>query len=222
MKLDTAAKKTAAVLFSIVAIATAGFFIYRYQHRPPDDRLQPHQATGRVIAKEVIRLLEGRDKKRLVIITAESPDPILSAQMATFHAALKSHPDIEIRETAKIESESGKRISAGQGLSARKFVRIIQNNTKADAFVSFVGLPDLDDKEMKEFTNRMPRFVAETVHPDRAEKFFERKWLRMAVAPRFQFPAPVEKPNTEQEWFDKYFQILKPPPTTNAAPTSGQ
>ena len=219
MKFDTGPKKAAAVTFSAIALAVAAFLIHRYMNRPPEDRLQHHRAAGRVLAKEVVRLLEGRDKKRLVIVTADSPDPVLSAQLATFREMLKQHPDIEIHETEKLENDGNKRISAGQGLSARKFVRIIDGNRKADAMISFVGLPDPEDAEMKSLTNRVPRFVAETVHPDRAEKFFEQKMLRMAVTPRFQFPAPVKEPKTEEEWFDKYFQVMKPPKTTNAPVT---
>jgi hypothetical protein len=39
--------------------------------------------------------------------------------------------------------------------------------------------------------------------------------LRMAVVPRYRFPAPVKTPKTDEEWFDKYFQVMKPPKTTN-------
>jgi len=218
MNLNTGPGKVAALAFSLLGFAVAAFLTYRYQHRPPEDRFQHHRAAGRVLAKEVVRVLEGRDKKRLLIITAKSPDAILAAQMETFHALLKQHRDIEIRETEELSSDGNKRISAGQGLSARKFVRIVNDTRKADAMISFVGLPDPDDSEMKALTNRVPRFVAETAHPERAEKFFDQKMLRMAVAPRFEFPAPVKDPKTEQEWFDKYFQVMKPPKTTNATP----
>jgi hypothetical protein len=219
MKLDTRGKKLAAIAFSVITISVAAFLIYRYEHRPPEAQLQHHHALGRVLAKEVVRLLEGRDKKRLLVITAESPDPILSAQMATFSEEMKKHSDIEIKETEKLEQEGNRRVGAGQGLSARKFVRILENNRKADAIVSLVGLPDPDEPEMKSLTSRVPRFVAETVHPDRAEKMFEQKTLRAAVAPRFQFPSPVKDPKTEKDWFDKYFQMLKPAKTTNAVAT---
>lgn len=216
MKFDSPPKKIAAVTLSIIGIAIAAVLVHRYQNRPPDERLQHHRGAGRALAREVVRLLEDRDKKRLIIITAKSPDTILAAQMATFHEVLKQHPSIEIRETEELSSDGDKRISAGQGLSARKFVRIVNDTRKADAMVSFVGLPDPEDDEMKLLTNRVPRLVAETVNPERAEKFFERNMLRLAIAPRFQFPSPVKNPKTEQEWFDKYFQVMKPPKT--AAP----
>ena len=216
MKFDTPGKKLAAIAFSVIGFSVAAFLIYRHEHRPPEDQLQHHHAVGRVLAKEVVRLLEGRDKKRLLVITAKSPDTILTAQMAAFSEEMKKHSDIDIKETEQLEQEGNRRVGAGQGLSARKFVRILENNRKADAIVSFVGLPDPDEPEMKSLPLRVPRLVAETVHPDRAEKMFEQKTLRSAVAPRYQFPSPVKDPKTEKDWFDKYFQMLKPAKTTNA------
>ena len=133
-----------------------------------------------------------------------------------FLQTLKKHPEIEIKETVQLESEGKHRIGMGHGLSARRFVRLVEKNLKADAIVSFVGVPDPADADMKKLTVKVPRFLAETGDRDRVAKLIEDKMLRVAIVPRFEFPSPVNIPETEQEWFDKYFQIIRAPKSTNS------
>src|SRR5205823_4079822 len=83
-------------------------------------------------------------------------------QLAAFLAVLKEHPEIEIKdkEPLLLEPDAKHRLAPGHGLSARRFVRIVEKNLKADAIVSFVGVPDPDDSEMKTLTVKVPRFLA--------------------------------------------------------------
>jgi hypothetical protein len=215
MKFDTPAKKFTAIVLSLVGIIVAGFFIFRHLHQPPPDYLQHHRALGRVMADEVAKSLENREKKRLVVITADAPNDILRAQTENFFAALKSHPEVELKETEKVESDGKRHLAAGTGLSTRKFVRIVEHNLKADAIVSFIGVPDTEDPEWKKLTVKVPRFLAETSDRERLPSLLSNRTLRVAIVPRFEFPAPVKEPKTEQEWFDKYFQIVRAPKNTN-------
>lgn len=216
MKLDSPSKKTAAVAFALFTIGLAAFLIYK-QRQPPKNPFPHHRALGRTLAEETAKSLEHRDKKRVLIITAKSPDPMLRVQFESFMQAFKQHPELELKETVELESDAKHRIALGHGLSARRFVRLVEKNLKADAIVSFVGVPDPGDADMNALAVKVPRFLAETGDRDRVQSLIEKKMLRVAVVPRYEFPAPIKEPQTEQEWFDKYFQIIRAPKSTNDA-----
>jgi len=75
--------------------------------------------------------------------------------------------------------------------------------------VSFVGVPDPEDEDMSKLERKPPRFIAFTRDLDKLPKLFKNRTLRVAIVPRYEFPAPgPENPKTPQEWFDKRFQIV--------------
>ena len=82
---------------------------------------------------------------------------------------------------------------------------------KADVLVSFIGTPDPGSAEMHAFASKIPRFVASTRDLADAKKMIEKNWLRAAIVPRYDVPAPKDDPKTTQDWFTRYFQIV----TTN-------
>ena len=69
---------------------------------------------------------------------------------------------------------------------------------------------------MKELKVKVPRFLAESGARDRVQALVDQKMLRVAILPRYEFPSPVKEPKTEQQWFDKYFQVYRAPKSTNA------
>ncbi len=214
MKLDSPARKTTAVIASVLLIGLAAYLIH-LQRQPTKDPYPHHRMLGRVMAEELVKSLEHRDKKRLLLITAKSPDPMLAMQVESFLKTLKQHPEIEIKDTVALESDGKQRIGMGHGLSARRFVRLVEKNLKADAIVSFVGVPDVADPDMKELKVKVPRFLAETVAHERVQPLIDQKMLRVAILPRYEFPAPVKEPKSDRQWFDKYFQVLHAPKSTN-------
>jgi hypothetical protein len=57
----------------------------------------------------------------------------------------------------------------------------------------------------------VPKFIAETHSPEKLVNLLQKKILLSAIVPRYEFPAPgPRKPQTERQWFDRYFQILSP------------
>ncbi len=216
MNLDTPGRKAAAIAFSIVAIAGSAFWIWN-QSREPAPELKHAQfvAMGRVLADETASAIAHRPKKRVLIISADTDDPALKVQLDSLRATLKKHPEIDVKDTEFIESDNKKSVRPGQGLSARKFARLIEKNVKADAIVSLVGMPKADDKDLADLKAKVPRVIAFVGDRDRVPELIARKMLRIAVVPRYQFPAPVQEPKTPQEAFDKYFQIIRAPKSTN-------
>lgn len=168
------------------------------------------------MAERTIRLLEKKDKKRIVIVATDQDDPALEAQLNAFQKTIEKAGDIEVKERIMVEPDGKRRYEPGLGMSARRYVRIAKNNLKADCIVSFIGVPDPDDEEMKQLDIKPPRMIAETKELEKLPKLFKERIIRVAIVPRYQFPAPGSaKPRTAREWFDRYFQVV----TTNRVST---
>ncbi len=198
----------------LLAVVTAGAisWILVQQRDAAKPETRQHTGLGEVMAEETAKQLAKREKKRVVVISLQSKDPILHAQEESFFAKLKTLcPESEIKETIRVDPEGEKRYGPGLGLSTRRFLRIVEHNVKADVLVSFIGTPDPGSAEMQAFTNKIPRFVASTRDLADAKKMLEKNWLRAAIVPRYDFPAPKDDPKTTQDWFTRYFQVV----TTN-------
>ncbi len=213
------AAKAAVIVLALVAISGSVFWIWKQQQEPKvEDKYPQYVAMGRVLAEETMRSIEHRPKKRVLIITGKTEDPVMGLQLESLLATFKKNPEIEIKDTETVESEKKRAVGPGNGLSARRFVRIVEKNLKADAIVSLVGVPDPDDKDLKDLDVKVPRVIAFVSDRDRVEPLFAQKMLKIAVVHRYQFPSPVSDPKSPQEAFDKYFQIMRAPKSTNDAP----
>lgn len=191
---------------SLAAIAASAVWIYFFQFAKPRLNMTLHQEIGRVMAHETATLLAGKGK--VVIIALDEPKfPEMKAQLQAFEEALRP-TGVTIKETYLLETDEKPKYGVGSGLSARRYVRIVNKNRSADAIVSFVGVPDLSDDDITEL-KKTPKFLAETRSAEKLDKLFRKKILHVAVVSRFTFPAPVEgKPRTPRAWFDKYFEVV--------------
>lgn len=209
---SAAPKNTARLLgagiFALLAIAALA---YQWLHHQRGD-VRPHLGAGEMLVEQTVKVLESKEKKRVVLVTVKNPGPELEAQEQAFLKKLKLHPELQLKEIVRIDPDDARKYAPGTGLSARRFARIVENNLKAEAIVSLVGTPDPKDPAMSQLTNKVPRFVAVTRDRDELPALFAKKWIRAAVVPRYDFPAP--SPEGERELraaFDRYFQVV----TTN-------
>src|SRR5439155_21454757 len=135
---------------------------------------------------------------------------VLAAQYAAIRAALKKS-QVEIDDEVIIDSEKSTKYGPGVGLSARKLARQVKKKPDAAAFVSFVGLPSLDEKEFAALGGRVPPMIAFSRNLKKLGPLLQRGILKAAVVPRFQFPVPgPENPRTPREWVVNQFQIVRP------------
>lgn len=96
--------------------------------------------------------------------------------------------------------------------AGRRFARLVEYNLKAEALVSWVGTPDPKDPALAQMTNKAPRFAAMTRDRQDLPVLFAKNWIRAAVVPRYDFPAPTsEDAQGVRAAFDRYFQVV----TTN-------
>ncbi len=192
---------------SILVIGGSAFWIYSHHFAAPKINVPLHQAVGRVMAEETAKLVNQQGK--IVVVAMETGrDPELKVQLEEFEKALKQFSGMTVARTYLLETENRPKYGAGSGLSARRFIRIVNKNTTADAIVSFIGAPDLKEDEIRELQAR-PKFIVESRSADKLKSLFDRQLIQAAVVSRFQFPAPVEgNPGTLRQWFDKRFQIV--------------
>jgi hypothetical protein len=209
MNTNNPGKRIGAVVFSVVAIAASAWWIIHYQRGNASAALDQQRGLGQVMAERTVKLLESKEKKRIVVVTLDANDPGTRAQMEAFERGLKQAGGIEILDTVKLDPSENPKYRSGDGLSARRFARLVDKYEDAEGLVSFVGVPDPADEEMKKLESKPPRFIAFTRDLDKLPKLFKDRTLRVAIVPRYEFPAPgPENPKTPQEWFDRHFQIV--------------
>lgn len=205
---------------AVVAIASSAFCIYYTQSGPSGVNVALNEAVGEKLAQETSRLLGAHGN--VVLITVEKRElPELKIQIAAFEKHLKQLGNITVQETVKLDPGDNPKYRAGAGLSAKHFLKIARKHSSADALVSFIGAPSLEDSDMAQIKS-MPKFVAETHSPEKLTRLFQKNILQSAIVPRYEFPAPgPRKPHTSHEWFEHCFQIVSSGsglPTTDAAP----
>ena len=203
--------------FAVVAITASGLVIYRTQFAAPKFNIVLHQAVGRVMAEETARLVNSNGT--VVVIAMElATVPELAAQLQEFERALEGYSRVKLKKSYKLETDEKPKYSFGSGLSGRRFVRIVNKNPAADAFVSFVGAPTLSADDLSQLKSS-PKLLAEARSADKLRKIFQQGFLNVAVVSRFQFPTPVKgAPRDSPQWFDQRFQIVRAD-ATNALPS---
>jgi len=200
------------LLVSLLCAVIAASAVWIYRSRQVEEyepRLQVQNLIGEALAAETIKALDG--KGSVVIVTLEEGESSeLDTHAEVFEEALKK-TSIKIVRTYSVSGDKSSKYGPGSGMSGRRFAKVVEKYPNVDAIISFVGVPDPDDDEMKELKDKpLPKFLAFTRSPKHLQELLDKKWIQAAVSTRFQFPAPgPEKPKTPQQWFDKNFQIVR-------------
>jgi hypothetical protein len=199
-------KRGLIVTACVLVIAASCIWIYFTQFKAAKFNVSLHQRIGEVLAEQTAKLVGGKGK--VVTIAIETKEwPELRTQLYAFNTALAKLGKFEVRDY-ELDTKDKPKYTIGNGLSGRRYVRIVNKNTNASVFVSFVGAPHLkkDDLEQLSFT---PKLIAESRSPEDVARMFEKKLLDVAIVSRFQFPSPSPKsPATPDEWFTKQYQIV--------------
>lgn len=208
------------VIVALAAIVASAIWIYQTQFAVTVKNIPLQQAIGQALAEETRRAL-GQKGDVAVVSMATGQAPELKVQMAAFEKRLKALGGIVVKERVTLDPGDNPKYRPGAGLSARRLLKIVRKNPNVAAIVSFVGAPSLTDEDLAQIKT-MPLLIAEAHSPDKLINLLEKKILRAAIVPRFEFPAPgPKKPATGQQWFDYYFQIVRadaPPPKQDESP----
>jgi len=191
-----------------LAVLGAGISIYFTQFRKPAIRETLHLGVGQMMATETARVLGGKGTVHAIIMEFKKA-PEMKIQVEEFERALQRIGGFKLN-MKELETEGKAKYTTGAGLSGRRFLRVVKNHPEADAIVSFVGAPNLNDEEIAQLTSsKFPKLIAEVRDPEKLKKLFDKKVIQVAIVSRFQFPAPgPTKPRTPEDWFQNRFQIV--------------
>ncbi len=189
-----------------LAIAGSAAWIYWHEFKAPQHDVELHQRIGEVMAEQTA-MVAGTKGKIVLITIPTSGEPELRTQLEAFHAKLEKLGDYSVREY-EMDTKDQDKYGVGMGLSGRRYVRTANKNLDAAAIVSFVGAPHMKDEDIAEL-QKVPKFIAQARAVDNLPKLFKKELISVAVAARFNFPAPGPiTPRTAQERFDKRYQIV--------------
>lgn len=189
-----------------LAIAGSAAWIYWHEFKAPQHDVELHQRIGEVMAEQTA-MVAGTKGKIVLITIPTSGEPELRTQLEAFHAKLEKLGDYSVREY-EMDTKDQDKYGVGMGLSGRRYVRTANKNLDAAAIVSFVGVPHMKDEDIAEL-QKVPKFIAQARAVDNLPKLFKKELISVAVAARFNFPAPGPiTPRTAQERFDKRYQIV--------------
>src|SRR5713226_3130268 len=155
---------------SILVIAASLYSVCPYLSSPGVN-MPLHESVGQAMAEQTTELL-GNAGQVAVITLNGSEFPILKAQLDGFKKTLR-RGRIQIAKTIVLNTKGQAKYGPGRGLSTQKFLQIRDQYRNLDAIVSFVGVPNLEDEEIKKLQGPAPKIVAETKFGERLVKLME-------------------------------------------------
>lgn len=189
-----------------LAILGSAAWIYWHEFKAPRHDVELHRRIGEVMAEQTA-MVAGPKGKIVLITIPPNGEPELKTQLDAFQAKLKKLGNYDVREY-EMDTKDQDKYGVGTGLSGRRYVRTANKNLDAVAMVSFIGAPNLKDEDLAEL-QKIPKFVAQARAVDNLPKLFKKELISVAVAARFNFPAPGPiTPRTAQDRFDKRYQVV--------------
>ena len=187
----------------------AGVFLYLFLRTPGADfNPKPHQALGRVVAEEAMKLIQGDG--RLIVFARDFKSfesPAMKAQWGGFCEAV-ANGKVKIASTNWLQVDPLRTPS----LPAGGYVERAQRAGSNDVIVSFLGLPELTEAQLRRLEAKRVQLVAvctgNTPLRTNMRRLFERQWLQVAIISR---PIPLPQPSENapwRAWFDGLFQVI--------------
>jgi len=200
------AKNFLIAALALLAIGGSAAWMYWFAFKAPQHDVALHRRVGEVMAEQTARVA-GKSGKIVVISIPTSGLPELETQMKAFRKKIWELGDYHLRDY-EMDTKDQPKYGVGTGLSGRRYVRTANKNLDAAVIVSFVGAPSMKAEDIAEL-EKVPKLVAQARSVDHLPKLFASNLISVAVASRFNFPAPGPiKPSTPQEHFDKRYQIV--------------
>lgn len=200
-------KKIGIAIGCITVIIAASIWTWRTHFAAPKFNVPLHVGLGQAMGEQTALAVTNNGK--LVIVTlAPNAFPELAVQLREFKKVISRHRGMTIKEIYELDTDGKPKFGFGSGLSGRRYVRIVNKNMSAAAIVSFVGAPELSDKELGEM-KKTPILIAECRSAEKLKQLFDSKAIHTAVVGRFEYPTPIKgTPRNPIEWVLQRFQIV--------------
>ena len=201
-----------AVIAVVATVVSLAYLAYQMIPRQPKLDLNPYIGIGERMAGEITKLVG--QKGHLVLVTMEVQDFRLigqDAQIEAFERALKKlgGPSISATEHHLV----GSRVAGppSGGFPRDLYIRLLERYAYVDAFVSFVGPPELTDKDYDLLPQRLPKMLIFSQSGVGLKKLFKEGIIQVAILPnRHAGSAPVPDTMTPAEWFSRYYEVVTP------------
>jgi hypothetical protein len=209
------AKNTITGLLVLLTICGGAFFLLHKSPEPAERlALYASEVLGQRAGEEVARLLG--DKGQIAVLGLETTPgqaPSYVNLLAVFTKTLNAR-HVKVAST-KFISGGLSRLMIGTGLTGDEYRQLLEQTSKMNAIVSFVGPPALSPDELQSFqANGPPLVVVDmfgAVKGPALPAMVEAKAVALAIQARSG--AEVAQQQTPPaNLFDHYYKILRPPP----------
>lgn len=202
-------KATAIVAMLVIVVALLALFFSAYPF-PPSFNLKPHEALGKELANESLKLL-GPGGRIFVITrdTAATESPAIVAQLKSFSRTVKSS-GATITATNLISVDPARVVGVPPG----GFFELLSKVSENDVIASFLGPPELSDAQVTKLGGKRPRVAAvcSSAVLGRVDlrKLFAQQLSHVAIVSRPVVASPSPPTDTPRAWFDHLYQIITP------------
>ncbi len=191
---------------AVILIGVAAALIYKQLRGPRLFMQERYIFIGQKVADETARLLN--NSGRIVVIGFDykgQPDQVVTETDAFLKAIKKRGIAV-----AGVELQDPVALAQGQKfLPGDIYLSLVKKYPSVDAFVSFVGPPQLSRNQVAELGSKMPKCVAVSLFSFAGKRLFRDGVIQVAMLPRFEPLGPnVPPPKSDAEWFDQNFQIV--------------
>lgn len=203
---------------AVLTIAGSVSWTWHTQFGARDPNAGLQRAVGDRLATEAGRLASGQGTVAGVTLETGA-SAALDEQWRAFQARLQAVPGMRLGGVERVDGDKGDKYGPGAGLSARRLTRLVEKNRDAAVLVSFIGLPDLEEKEVAALGTTRPKLVAFSRSMKGVVAALRRGVAHAVIVPRFEFPAPGDaNPSTPAGWFDQRFQVVTPETISRSQP----
>ena len=203
-------KKFIAIIAGLITLGAWASIYLSVWGLPPRLDPRPHEALGRAIAEEALKLRTPGGRILLVCRdTVRFKSPASVAQLRGFHAALKA-TGAKVASTNSIKIDP-LRLMSVPGLD---YLHILKAASDTDVVVSFLGPPVLNAAQLAQLSEQRPKVVAvcSGAMPVQVnlKRIFEEKLLHVAVISRPDISTNAPPSDTPRGWFDHLYTLVTP------------
>ena len=187
------------VIAAVVGLVIAIFSLVRGCSPGSSLEEAPFHGLTAAVARETAALLGGQGGE--VVLIPEDRERLNAA----LREAMARYPEIRMA-TAELPPSVMPGIAS---FSADSLGQIVHSHPEADAFVSLRELPPVSLRELQSSSGRSPRWVV--VYGSRMDWAADDLPFDLVIMPRPSSDRPEGKAKTEQEWFERYYTVLRKP-----------
>jgi hypothetical protein len=201
------------VLVAATALGIAGTSItrwYRAANRPAT--FPAFGETGRTLARETVRLLNGSGQIVVWELELQSAaNPMLQASAAAFTKAVRQTRGMvvtaTVRESYNPWDPDGWKQTA---LEPTRFTALVEKYRQADAIVLIGATPRLTEEDGRRLPTPRPKIIAADLLGTPAQGLWNQQVVQLAIVPRTGGTPNSGLPQTPAAWFERMYTIVTP------------